>query len=195
MRKLTLGCLLIGVTFISTSALAVNPGFYLGANISYNNIDTGAAPVAYKGLGGGISLGYNFQTNEHIILGIESTGNYLGSFSNFDYSLSAGTLVGTGTYIVNKQLDAFLKIGIARENLSDGNDYGSSDIAPTASLGVALNLNPQWDLDLQYTHIFGGSIRGVVYNRSDRAFTFNSVLVGMTYYFGSRQKLDSPVQG
>ena len=185
--------LLLSASLLMTgaSALAASPGLYVGGQLGYNDITVGSLSPSYfktfNGFGGGLNVGYNFMLNKQWMLGTEASWNYLGSFEDTGDDFQAAALFATATATITDKLDGILKVGFGREYISgdDTDNIARSDMAGIAAVGLAYNLDEHWDLNLQYTHIFGKSLTDILVYDSNSAISFNTYMVGVTYNFGN----------
>ncbi len=212
MKKIIIASATAAALALSFSALAGSPDtaqdqqmaspnyFYVGGFLGYNILDKGSLPSyvpasirhdwndtkVYNRFGGGINAGYDFKVADNFYLAPEIDAAYLGSFKSAHgysgasmYGISA---VAKATYDVTKNIDVFVKGGIVREIASNDDDYGTSDIAGTASVGAGYKINPNWEVFTEYTHIFGKSLAKMG-DDSNSAFEYNNVNVGVSYNF------------
>lgn len=187
MKKTT--SLLLSTALLATSAgaLAATPGFYVGAQFGYNDIQLGYTPhySNYNSLGAGLNVGVHFAVANRFQLGTELAYDYLGSFNSADdNAVAAFNWVVTATGNITRQLDVFIKAGITRQFIEDESYVADSDLAPIAMFGVAYNINRNWSFNLQYAHTFGRSVASIIEGESNSAITFNSYTLGAAYSFG-----------
>ena len=144
------------------------------------------------------TVGYNYAFTSNWMAGVESSYLYMGN-NTYGYG-SAGIaivknsgvqLMATGTYLASNGVNGFAKVGAVYENTAitgasagtpfKDNSDGRSGWLPAVALGVGYMLVQNFNVALQYEHIFGDNWN--VLNQPSKPTTVNMVTLGVSYTF------------
>lgn len=179
------------LAIISNLTYATNPGFFIGANLSYNDIVSGGSKLNYNSTGAGFTVGYNFNPTPKFLVGLELGANYLGNIGQGNVNVFASNALLSGTIIISNLVDTSLKVGISQEYLSKDHlfhFYATSNLAPTLGYSLSFQLNQHLDLSLEYTHIFGQSLKAAINHPNGNAFSYNNYSLHLNYYFSRKHE-------
>jgi opacity protein-like surface antigen len=206
-KKIIAGVVAVGLsTVIAASAVAAQPGAYVGGQLGYGNVHE---KTDDKGVAGRIFTGYQFNNNFAGELGwskfhnAESSTNYSGysnqmpvnSKDKVTLKTDVVDLVAKATYPVAEGVNVFGKLGgayaIQRANTkvtttsysrggaivaTASTDQTIKRLLPTASIGVGYDFTQNVVADVSYTRI------QKVGNSPVNSIDFAGV--GLTYNFG-----------
>jgi opacity protein-like surface antigen len=174
-------------------------GFYIGAHVGYGggnllwrDADVDGTEVGnevftahdHDGVIAGGQLGYNYQVNSSLVLGLEgdfSWSDMSGDAAtsptdepntfNTDTNWTATIAARVGFTSFNNRLLTYVKGGAAivdtdfhlthDESANEGNidhfDAGNTEVAPMIGFGLEYAINCHWSAKLEYRHVFLGS--------------------------------------
>jgi OOP family OmpA-OmpF porin len=192
-NKKLLVCAIFAGMAVSTAASAACPGFYVGGQLGYSNVQIKSSDVAgitsanvkKDGLGGRLLAGYQFDENWAAELGyteyakVKLTNVVPTSVGNASFRVNATDLVLKGMMPLDNGFGLYAKAGaayIVSDPSSNINTGGNSvkKTRPTAGLGASYDFNSNVVGDISWARVFSGS--GV--KNSDLA------AVGLAYHFG-----------
>lgn len=197
LKKYFAVCICFGV---SSAAMAMENGFYLGASVGQTNVSTKTATVAKtgqsaSGSGTGISgrlLFMGVQFNRYAAMELGYT-HYAPATYNLtlpqggkpETRVNAVDLVGKAIWPMSTSgISVFAKGGFAFTRVTSSGSIGSvrgtglagtteNSVRPVIGVGVSYDLTEQWQTDLTFTRLLGGG----QLNHADM------IALGITYHF------------
>jgi outer membrane immunogenic protein len=178
-------------------------GFYVGANVGYgfgkSNWDAPAVSPSPKGILGGLTVGYNFQTGTWV-WGLEGDIDYSGMKGSADCAGGTcetklnwlATARGRLGYAGWNNFLPYLTGGAGIGNIKATSPFGDASktqIGWTLGAGLEYAMWSNWSVKLEYLYVdlgkfdCGASCSGVVGVTDNVSFNANIVRAGVNYRF------------
>ena len=164
-------------SLLSAPALASKEGFYIGADIGSNKIESESVDAGF-----GLVGGYNFQVSPQVVIGVEGEYRNMGeekfNYEGYSAKIKASS-IGINVkpkYYINDNFYAGAQLGVHRvsEELKDNVDFLNFDETNT---GISYGLEAGYDFNNNVT------VKGGYRGSSTSELDYDTFYIGANYNF------------